>query len=42
MGVGLSICRAHHHPYGGELWFDNEPALGAAFHFKLPLAPDMN
>ena len=38
MGLGLSICRNIVSASGGRLWCENNPGLGAVFHFSLPRA----
>ncbi len=38
-GLGLPICRSIISHFGGKLWVENEPGLGAKFSFTLPLEP---
>jgi signal transduction histidine kinase len=38
MGMGLSIARTIIEAHGGQIWAENVPAAGAAFHIRLPLA----
>lgn len=38
LGMGLSISRAIIESYGGQLWVDSQPGVGASFHFTLPFA----
>lgn len=38
LGMGLSISRAIIESYGGQLWVDSKPGVGASFHFTLPFA----
>ncbi|WP_207458262.1 ATP-binding protein [Azospirillum sp. SYSU D00513] len=38
MGMGLAICRNCLDAHGGDIWVDEAPGGGAAFHFKLPVA----
>lgn len=40
MGMGLAICESCITAYGGRLWVDSPPGLGATFHFTLPAATD--
>ncbi len=37
MGIGLSVCRSIVEAHNGQLWAENGPAGGAAFHFTLPI-----
>lgn len=39
MGMGLNICRGIIESHGGRLWFDENTAGGAVFHFSIPVAP---
>ncbi len=36
MGMGLAICRTCIDAHGGDLWVDEAPGGGAAFHIRLP------
>jgi C4-dicarboxylate-specific signal transduction histidine kinase len=38
MGMGLAICRSCIDAHGGDLWLDEAPGGGAAFHVRLPTA----
>ncbi|WP_198598359.1 sensor histidine kinase [Mangrovicella endophytica] len=38
MGMGLAICRNCIDAHGGDIWADDAPNGGAAFHFTLPIA----
>lgn len=38
MGMGLSIARTIVEAHGGQIWAENVPTGGAAFHIGLPLA----
>nr|WP_277819371.1 ATP-binding protein [Pseudoroseomonas vastitatis] len=38
MGMGLAICRNCLDAHGGDIWVDEAPGGGAAFHFTLPIA----
>ena len=38
MGMGLAICRNCLDAHGGDIWVDQAPGGGAAFHFTLPIA----
>lgn len=38
MGMGLAICRSCIDAHGGDLWLDDAPGGGAAFHVRLPTA----
>jgi signal transduction histidine kinase len=38
MGMGLSIARTIVEAHGGQIWVENSPIGGAAFHITLPLA----
>lgn len=40
MGMGLAICRSCLDAHGGDIWVDDAPGGGAAFHFTLPNAHD--
>jgi signal transduction histidine kinase len=35
-GLGLAFCRLAVEAHGGQIWVENEPGGGAAFHFTLP------
>jgi PAS domain S-box-containing protein len=39
IGMGLAISRALTEANGGQLWLDQNTAIGASFHFTLPFAP---
>lgn len=38
MGMGLAICRNLIDAHGGDIWVDEAPGGGAAFHFTLPVS----
>jgi signal transduction histidine kinase len=38
IGLGLSIAQTIVEAHGGQIWAENAPMGGAAFHIKLPLA----
>ncbi|MGF3026650.1 sensor histidine kinase [Methylobacterium aquaticum] len=38
MGMGLAICRSCIDAHGGDLWLDDAPGGGAAFHVRVPTA----
>ena len=38
VGLGLSVCRTIIAAHKGKLWATNNPDLGAAFHFSLPVS----
>ena len=39
MGLGLSISRSIIEAHEGRLWAENNPGLGATFHFSVRTAP---
>src|SRR5581483_6842916 len=38
-GIGLPICRRIVERYGGNIWVESTPGLGATFYFRLVGAP---
>jgi signal transduction histidine kinase len=38
LGMGLTISRALIEANGGKLWHSQDDALGATFHFTLPIS----
>ena len=38
-GLGLSICQAYVHSWGGKIWVESEEGKGSTFKFTLPTAP---
>jgi signal transduction histidine kinase len=38
MGMGLSIAKTVAEGHGGQIWAENDPKGGAAFHISLPLS----
>lgn len=41
-GIGLALCKAVLHRYGGKIWVETAPGKGAAFLFTLPKAPSQS
>ena len=41
VGLGLYYCNLVLKSHGGRLWVESQPGEGAAFHFTLPLAPEV-
>jgi len=39
-GVGLAIVKKIAETYGGQVWVESAPGMGAAFHVTLPRPPD--
>jgi two-component system sensor histidine kinase KdpD len=37
VGLGLTICKGIVTAHGGQIWAENRPGGGAAFHFTLPI-----
>jgi C4-dicarboxylate-specific signal transduction histidine kinase len=38
MGMGLAICKTSIEAIGGRIWLDEDAALGATFHVRVPAA----
>ena len=41
LGIGLSICRSIVESHEGRLWTEPNEGGGTVFHFRLPIAPQM-